>query len=115
MSFRGSPAIARAENIDDDEFGWLLNPAKQRVTKTNACGETVLRGTPPSRYAMKIAQPGTAALPVLFIGDSFTQGTEVSSEGLYFEVFEKNSGGRYAASAAGVGGFSTAQEYMLLQ
>jgi hypothetical protein len=64
---------------------------------------------------MKIAQPGTAALPVLFIGDSFTQGTEVSSDGLYFEVFEKNSGERYAVSAAGVGGFSTAQEYMLLQ
>lgn len=110
---KGSPWIARAENVDDPELGWALNPDKKSTTKTNACGETVVRGAPVSRYLNK-APRFKDGLPVLFVGDSFTQGTEVSSGDLYYDVFEKNGGGHYAVWAAGVGGFSTAQEYLLL-
>ena len=110
---KGSPWIARAENVDDSELGWALNPDKQSTTKTNACGEIVVRGPPASRYLNKVPR-FKDGLPVLFVGDSFTQGTEVSNGALYYDVFEKNAGGRYAVSAAGVGGFSTAQEYVLL-
>ena len=40
---RGSAWISRAENVDDDELGWVLNPQKKLVNKTNACGENVVR------------------------------------------------------------------------
>lgn len=113
---KGSPWIARAENVDDDELGWVLNPRKGIVNKTNACGESVVRRPPVSPYLLKLqrTQPNTV-IPVLFLGDSFTQGTETSSDGLYYEVFEKNGAGRFAVSAAGGGGFGTAQEFLFLQ
>ena len=113
---RGSAWISRAENVDDDELGWVLNPQKKLVNKTNACGENVVRRPPISPYLLKLhtgqLRPG---LPVLFLGDSITQGTETSSDGLYYEVFEKGGGGRFAVSASGGGGFGTAQEFLLLQ
>ena len=94
---KGSPWIARAENVDDSELGWALNPDKQSTTKTNACGEIVVRGPPASRYLNKVPR-FKDGLPVLFVGNSFTQGTEVSNGALYYDVFEKNAGGRYAVS-----------------
>jgi len=114
-AIKGSSWISRAENIDDDDLGWSLNPQKQPLTKANACGETVVRGTPASRYLNRVPATGKGGTTVLFVGDSFTQGTEVSSNALYYEIFEQASGGRYAVAAAGAGGFSTAQEYLLLE
>jgi len=114
-ALKGSSWIARAENIDDDALGWSLNPQKQPVTKTNACGETVVRGTPASRYLNRVPAAGRSGTPVLFLGDSFTQGTEVSSGSLYYDVFEQASGGRFAVAAAGAGGFGTAQQYLLME
>ena len=111
---KGSPWIARAETIDDPELGWSLNPDKQEISHVNACGETVTRSAPVSRYLNK--EPlSKSGIPVLFIGNSMTQGTEVSTGRLYYDVFEKSAAGHYAVSAAGVGGFSTAQEYLLLK
>ena len=113
---RGSPSIARIENIDDDELGWALNPDRKTVSKINACNEAVVRKAPAGKYLLKAAPPAASGgLRVLFLGDSFTQGTETSTDGLYFEVFEKIGAGRYAVSAAGIGGFNTAQEYRLLE
>ena len=113
-AIKGSPWIARAENVDDRELGWVLNPAKKRVVKSNACGETVVRDAPASKYLMKAprSQSGTT---VLFLGDSYTQGTEVSTDRLYYTVFEAKSNGRYRVYAAGVGGYGTPQEYLLLK
>ena len=113
---KGSPWIARAENVDDAGLGWALNPDKKLVTKINACNEIVVRKTPAGRYLAKhTPASGANAVPVLFLGDSFTQGTETSTDGMYFEVFEKSGNGRYAVSAAGIGGFSTVQEFRLLE
>ena len=111
---KGSPWDARAENVDDADLGWSLNPQKQRVVKTNACGETVIRDTPAGRYLNRV--PGTSrGQTVLFVGDSFTQGTEVSTDSLYYMHFETGSKGNFRVFAAGVGGYSSAQEYLLMQ
>lgn len=113
---KGSPWSARAENVDDDDLGWALNPEKKRVTKLNACGETVVRNSPAGRHFLKLARVNSSSsLRVLFIGDSFTQGTEVSSDGMYYEWFERLGAGRFAVSAAGMGGFNTVQQYRLLE
>ena len=86
---KGSPWIARAENVDDLELGWALNPDKQSTTKTNACGEIVVRGPPASRYLNKVPR-FKDGLPVLFVGDSFTQGTEVQTA-LYITMCSKKT------------------------
>lgn len=113
-AIKGSPWIERAENVDDEELGWVLNPAKKRVVKSNACGETVVRDAAASKYLMKVPRSASGTT-VLFLGDSFTQGTEVSTDQLYYSVFEAKSNGRYRVYAAGVGGYGTPQEYLLLK
>ncbi|MFN0161687.1 MAG: SGNH/GDSL hydrolase family protein [Burkholderiales bacterium] len=109
---RGGPAIERAENADDAQLGWVLNPARQRIVKRNACGEEVVREPPPDRLLAKLPA-GATGIPVLFLGDSYTQGSEVSTSGMYYTVFEREAGGRYAVYAAGSGGYGTAQQYLL--
>jgi lysophospholipase L1-like esterase len=111
---KGGPQSEVAEIVDDPELGWTLNPDRKRLVRTNSCGETITRDPPPSRYLAKTPShpEGTR---VLFLGDSFTHAHEVSTGAAYYDVFERETIGRYAVFAAGIGGYGTAQQFLLLK
>jgi len=111
---KGGPQSEVAEIVDDPELGWALNPNRKQLVRTNSCGETITRDPPPSRYLAKVPThpEGTR---VLFLGDSFTHAHEVSTGAAYYDVFERETSGRYAVFAAGSGGYGTAQEFLLLK
>jgi hypothetical protein len=108
------PDIARALTTDDAELGWHLNTHRERTTSTNSCGEIVVVESYDHPYLVKRPRFQNDTR-VLFLGDSFTQAHEVSSGRAYFDVFEELTQNRYSVFAAGIGGFGSLQEYLLLR
>jgi hypothetical protein len=110
----GGPLAEHSETRDDAQLGWTLNPYRKTIRKRNACDEPVVRDPPRSPYIGKEPRYREATR-MLFLGDSFTHAHEVSSGAAYYDVLEQSLPQRFAVYAAGVGGYGTAQEYLLLQ
>jgi hypothetical protein len=108
------PDIARASTIYDADLGWRLNTRREKITGTNKCGETVIAERHDHPYLVKKPQYHNDSR-VLFLGDSSTHAHEVSSGRAYYDVFEELTKDRYSVFAAGIGGFGSLQEYLLLQ
>ena len=100
--------------IDDAELGWVHSTGHEPVSRRNSCGEEVMSPPPPTPYIVRQARE-TTGVRVLFLGDSTTHAHEVSSGDAFYDVVEKAGGGRYAVWAAGVGGYGSLQEHLLLQ
>jgi hypothetical protein len=99
--------------IDHDELGWVLNAQRKTITRINSCGERITSNTPISSYVIRTPKVSDG-IRVLFIGDSTTHATEVSTGFAYYDVFEAVSQEKYSVWAAGAGGYGNYQEYVLL-
>jgi lysophospholipase L1-like esterase len=78
----------------------FLGAEYRRSMATNEQGSRLWRSKPGGRR-------------VLFIGDSFTEAADVSNDKTYFSVFSRMSS--YDVYAYGAGGYSTLQEYLVLE
>lgn len=108
------PDKQRSVVAADPTLGWHLNTARPRLTKKNRCGEQVILEPYGDPYLVK--RPAHSAdLRVLFLGDSYTHAHEVSTGKAYYDVFESLTAGRFSVFAAGVGGFGSLQEFLLLE
>ena len=79
----------------------------------NLCGEEVTRSPAPHPFLLKTSTR-TEGTRVLFLGDSFTEATQVSTGSAYYDVFEQLAGTNWIVFAAGRSGFGSLQERMLL-
>jgi hypothetical protein len=100
--------------IKDDKIGWIHNIHTRTVTKKNKCGEEVIRESSKHKLINKFPLYNNEKR-IIFIGDSFTHAHEVSTGKAYYDIFEKNMKDIYSVYAAGIGGFGTTQEYMILK
>ena len=100
--------------VSDDQLGWVLNPEHRILRYTNRCGEPVERHPPVTRYINRRPKVD-GELKVLFLGDSFTHAHEVSTGNAYYDIFEQLGAGKYAVYVAGVSGYGTSQEFLLLK
>ena len=100
--------------VDDDKYGWVHNIEYRERPVKNKCGEDVVMKTPEHKLIIKFPKYNDAETTVLFIGDSYTHAHEVSTGKAYYDVFEKLGQGQYRVFTAAVGGFGTAQEFMML-
>lgn len=105
--------VSRLNIVPHPSMGWSLNSQRAETSALNSCGESVVTKPPPSPYLIRIPPEG-GKMRLLFLGDSFTQAHEVSTGKAYYDVFAEAVGDRFRVYAAGVGGFSSLQEYLLL-
>ena len=97
----------------DKELGWVHNTSYKTRLKTNRCGENVVYL--PSRHRLINKYPRYSGKKIiLFIGDSFTHGHEVSTGEAYYDIFERLEKDNYSVYAAGIGGYGSLQEYMAI-
>jgi hypothetical protein len=96
------------------ELGWVLNTRQKPRIQQNKCNENV--ALKPAPHPLLNKKPGkTTGTRVLFLGDSFTHAHTVSPGKAYFDVFEGLNPGKYTVYAAGIGGYGSLQEYLLLK
>ncbi|HKY71598.1 MAG TPA: hypothetical protein VJL88_06740 [Nitrospira sp.] len=99
--------------VEDGELGWVHNVRRGEDPHTNSCGEEVL--TLPAVSPLLVRSPKKPdGRRVLFLGDSTTHAYEVSTGAAYYDIVETLGEGQYSVWAAGVGGYSNLQEYLLL-
>lgn len=114
IAFRVVSVVKSQELIvKDDKLGWVLHNERKGFTRVNACGETVNFLPYPHKLLNKLPKYKNSRR-ILFIGDSYTHAHEVSSGAAYFDVFEEIVKDRYSVYVAGIGGYGTLQEYLLL-
>lgn len=99
----------------DVEMGWIVRPDTHlKSSRTDYSGKPYdCVYTTDDKGFRKYGNPASDRYKVLFIGDSFTQAEEVSSDSTYYAV-----AGRHApieVFGIGVGAFGTLQESMLLK
>jgi len=110
-----------ARVMDDDKFGWVLNTEldSSKIVYKNRCGEDVKTENYTNKLIVKFPtcdrEEWKKRKRVLVIGDSYTHGHEVSTGHAYYDVLEKLLGEGYAVFAAGVGGYGSVQEFMMLE
>jgi hypothetical protein len=108
------PAIERAQLVDDAELGWVHNVRMREQHSLNRCGEEVRRLPSPHPLITKLPK-FPHGRRILFIGDSFTHAAQVSSGKAYYDVFGAAAGDRATVYAAGVTGYGSLQEYLMLR
>lgn len=116
--FRITRYVVRGPNslptVEHHELGWVHNTKRTAVSRSNSCGELVLSQPAPTSYIVKYPKDH-GGMRVLFLGDSTTHAHEVSTEAAFYDVVEALGRGRYSVWAAGVGGYGSLQEYLLLR
>jgi hypothetical protein len=117
-AFRLTRALVQGTNarptVNDPELGWVHNVKRPVVTRRNSCGEDVTSQPAPSPYLIHRPRDPSHRR-ILFLGDSSTHAHEVSTGSAYYDVVETIGRGRLSVWAAGVAGYSTLQEYRLLE
>jgi hypothetical protein len=98
----------------DEELGWALNEKIVRRHEENRCGEEYEIVRPPSKYFNKVPNKPNGPT-ILFLGDSFTHAHTVANGSAFYDHFERRLPYPAKVYAAGVGGYGTAQEYLLLR
>jgi len=111
--FTKGSEIEYSEIVYDSTLGWVHNTQMKKRVTNNKCDEEVIR-LPSKKPLINKFPKYSADKKILFIGDSFTHAHEVSSGQAYFDVFEENVKNQYSVYAAGIGGFSNLQEYLVL-
>ncbi len=100
--------------VYNDKFGWVNNTKMRKKSYMNPCGEEVVQLTPTHELINRFPEVPRGK-KVFFIGDSFTYAVAVSTGFGYFDHFERETGGKYQVFAAGLSGYGSLQEYMVLQ
>jgi lysophospholipase L1-like esterase len=98
----------------DQELGWALNKNISQRRERNRCGEKFEIVRPPSKYLNKVPKKRNGPT-ILFLGDSFTHAHTVANGSAFYDRFERRLPYPAKVYAAGVGGYGTAQEYLLLR
>lgn len=106
-----------AAMIPDEKMGWVMKVGRQTLNRQNSCGEEVIRTPSKSPYIVKFPAAASERAPhtVLFVGDSFTNGTGVSTGLAYYDVVEELAEGRLRIFASGIRNYGTSQERMLIE
>lgn len=116
-AFRTARYVVRGPNsmltVAHQELGWVHNTQRMVVQRTNNCGEDVLTLPASSPYIIKYPR-WSGGKRLLFLGDSTTHAYEVSTGSAFYDVVETLGNGRYSVWAAGVAGYGSLQEYLLL-
>ena len=94
-----------------------MKVGRQTLNRQNSCGEEVIRTPSKSPYIVKFPAAASERAPhtVLFVGDSFTNGTGVSTGLAYYDVVEELAEGRLRIFASGIRNYGTSQERMLIE
>jgi len=111
--FVKGPEEVRRDVISDKTFGWVHTIHGSTNFRKNKCGETVLRLPLKHKLINKFPRYSAKA-KILFLGDSTTHAHEVSTGRAYYDIFEQNMKNKYSVYAAGVGGFGSLQEFMII-
>ena len=115
-SVRILKAIFKEDNTAiayDEDLGWSLRDDIVAFDKLNHCGEAVHTEPPLSKYLKFHSSKPDPKFRLLIIGDSFTHAHEVTHGAAYFNVFS-DLNEDIDVYVAGVGGFGTAQQRLLL-
>jgi hypothetical protein len=113
-SLRGRMAGIQLPNLLDAKLGWASTPNYRfQGLATNRDGSTYpLTVTKNSEGFRKFGTVNTDKPKLLVIGDSFTEALDVSDDKTYYFLIGKALG--IEVFAIGSGGYSTLQEYMVL-
>jgi hypothetical protein len=115
--FRITRYLVRGPNslptVEHPELGWVHNVRRPEKLHTNSCGEEVLTLPAVSPFIVRSPQKRDGRR-VLFLGDSTTHAHEVSTGAAYYDMVETLGKGRYSVWAAGVTGYGSLQEHLLL-
>jgi hypothetical protein len=99
--------------LEHRELGWVHNVGRAKERRINSCGEEVLKLPAVSSFIVRSPQNPNGRR-ILFLGDSTTHAHEVSTGAAYYDMVETLGKGRYSVWAAGVGGYGSLQEHLLL-
>ncbi|MGI9305288.1 MAG: SGNH/GDSL hydrolase family protein [Gammaproteobacteria bacterium] len=99
----------------DDTLGWRHASGREK-TFINEYGESVLvrQNSYGFRGPERPRRSSSGSFRVLVLGDSFTEGVQVSEEQLFTAILETRMENTEVLNA-GVGGYGTVQQYLLLE
>ncbi len=108
------PSVEKDLVVSDKRLGWVLNTKMKKHVSVNACGERVVISPYKHKFIVKYPKYQNKKT-ILFVGDSTTQAGGVSSGQAYYDIFEQLVKDNLSVYAAGVGGYGSLQEYLMLK